>query len=1173
MSYISKIYKSGHTLHIFRKETLYLLTFILVSLVLAFGFFSYKENTYLSVAKKNEITILNFQEEIIKLRLKRLSEDITYLSGLKIVNTFVDTDFSDKKHITTILTSFMKRRKVYSSVRIIDFRGQERFRLTYNNGKIIQVAGDKLQNKKKRYYFQDMLKIHSNDVYFSLLDFNYENGRLTVPLMPVLRVGKLLGDRGNTHHFFIILNYLGENILRSMVKASGRSYGTLFLRNKNGSLISADGNLHDGDGLIQVFLRTKEGIAFIKAPEGQIKIPSGILTHQKIKLLDTKNKFELDYFSFINTKSLNPIIRSYKFTSRIIFLILLMLSVLLTYYLTRKGKLRLEQETAREEKVRIFDSNPAPVLKASQDGVLLGSNSAAKKFLKISMSDMTIPHTFVNLDENQISKLLKGQLPHFEYSVGKNIFYFTTIKDQKSGYIFIYGFDITENTKIKEEIEKFQIAVKQSANVIVFTDLQGRILFANKAFEKVTGYRFDELKGEKPSAIKSGYHTDAFYKELWTTILQGKVWQGEFYNKRKDGTFFWEKATITPVLDRDGKPKFFIAVKEDITEKKILEEELKKETENANKARIAAEKAKSEADSANQLKSIFLANMSHEIRTPMNAILGYTRLLLENDVNSATRDMLEIILGAGNNLLALINDILDFSKIEANEITLNMVKINLPLFFQEIKDLFILQAEKKGLTFIITLDTNVPETITGDENRIRQIFINLIGNALKFTSDGKIEVTIKCERDFLVCTVSDTGIGISGAKIADIFSPFKQLDSAINRKYQGTGLGLAISRKLAELMDGTITVKSEEGKGSSFILKIHQCSDQQDQIELNTQDTIDTKMLIDRWMNNGTDSPLSRKLITEALEALPRHLKRLGEMIEKRDLQRMKALTHELAGSYGNLGLTEIYEPLKQINTLLKTSSIDMDRILAAYSLLKRLIADFPANYQSESFGDLMPLRGENIDVNILVADDSEINRKLIHELLAPLYLQADYAINGFEVLSLLQKKQYDIILLDIQMPELDGIETLKQIRSNREYDSIKVIAVTAHALEGDKKRYLKQGFNDYISKPFDFSMFKSKIEYYVKESITQKNDSHPKLIIPVEKLKHVIKLIEREIVFFNPARVRKAALVLEEYSSDSTISSVIQTLQTSAETFDASLLTAVIEKLKECISREEQSI
>lgn len=646
--------------------------------------------------------------------------------------------------------------------------------------------------------------------------------------------------------------------------------------------------------------------------------------------------------------------------------------------------------------------------------------------------------------------------------------------------IIEYSLDITERKEAEEELQKLSRAITQSTASIVITDLHGSIEYVNPAFSEVTGYTREEALGNNPRVLKSGVHDDAFYRDMWSTLAAGEIWRGELCNKKKNGEIFWELASISPVEDAQGVVGHFVAVKEDITERKKITDELKI--------------AKEAAEAAAQAKADFLANMSHEIRTPLNAIYGMTSLMLDTPLNDEQQDFIETIRGGSDTLLKVINDILDFSKIEAGKMELETQPFYVRSCVEEALDLLAEKAAGKMLNLAYIIEENTPPVVIGDITRLRQILVNLLNNAIKFTDTGEIVINVKSMRVEnnqyeLTFGVRDTGIGIPQDKIGKLFKSFSQVDTSTTRKYGGTGLGLAISSQLARGMGGTMWVESDEGKGSTFFFNILVDSDP-DAKPLYSMD--DIPELTDKRILIVDDNKTNRTILikqTESWGLKPTAVTSGPEalaLIERGDVFDLAILDMQMPEMDGftlseRISKTEGYTKLPLIiltsikrdkmrssdahisaflNKPIKTSSlfnILMD-IISAHPVPKRVPKKILA-IDSE-MAERHPLR-------VLLAEDNVINQKVALKLLSRLGYRADLAGNGLEVIEALERQTYDLIFMDIQMPEMDGNEATKEVRKRWSQErQPHIVAMTAHALEGDREKYIARGMDDYVSKP-----------------------------------------------------------------------------------------------------------
>ncbi|HXF63629.1 MAG TPA: response regulator [Caldilineaceae bacterium] len=626
-------------------------------------------------------------------------------------------------------------------------------------------------------------------------------------------------------------------------------------------------------------------------------------------------------------------------------------------------------------------------------------------------------------------------------------------------------------------------ALRASANAVVITDVQGRIRWANPAFTELTGYSLEEALGQTPRILKSGKNPPEFYQQLWDTILSGRVWHTEeAINRRKDGTLYTEQMTITPVMDEQGQITHFIAVKLDISRRKEMEAQLAE--------------ARDKALEASRLKSEFLANMSHEIRTPLNGIIGMIDLLLDTDLDPEQREFAETVRTSGDSLLSIINEILDFSKIEAGRLELEAQPFSLNECIAEALDILAPKAANKRLELAYYVDASVPDMMIGDVTRLRQVLVNLVGNAVKFTEQGEVVVTVKGRprdggRIELEFAVKDTGIGIHPEQLSLLFQPFTQVDASTTRRFGGTGLGLTISKRLAEMMGGAMWVESEPDVGSCFYFTILATPSM---AQAPPRSLWEPALLAGRRLLIVDDNATNRLILGRYAESwgmdyvsVPSAAAALAALAQSSDFD-VAVLDMRMPNMDG-LQLAEAIHALPIGNTLplvLLTSvgwqdgqatgryfAAHLTKPIKAHQLARVLVsvlgAGPPDRGERGARSDrlLFDRLGDRHPLRVLVAEDNLVNQRVAVRMLERLGYLPDVANNGLQVLAALAHTPYDVILMDVQMPELDGIETTRRIR--QEVDPARqplIIAMTAHALEGDRELCLHSGMDDYISKP-----------------------------------------------------------------------------------------------------------
>ncbi len=413
------------------------------------------------------------------------------------------------------------------------------------------------------------------------------------------------------------------------------------------------------------------------------------------------------------------------------------------------------------------------------------------------------------------------------------------------------GIDISAKRAAEEQVRKLSRAVDQIPLTVVITNLDGNIEYANPYTFQTTGYTQEELLGKNPKILKSGETSLEEYEQLWGNITNGKEWKGIFHNRKKDGSLYWEQATIGPIMNEDGKITHYIAIKEDITERKRiqdelkdlnlhLEEKIKERTNDLENANISLINANQLAQKANQAKIDFLSKMSHELRTPMNSILGFGQLLQMSELTAIQEKGVQHILDSGKHLLNLINEVLDISRIESGRISISVEPVNVYEIINDVKESLLFSANQKGINIETELNIQSPIFIKADKQRLKQVLINITNNAIKYNNEGgevTIYVTVKpmIENEYtpVRISVSDTGWGIEEQYLEKIFIPFERI-GAERSGVEGTGLGLAVVKQLVELMGGSVGVKSSPEVGSTFWIELQKCTNQLEMIENET---------------------------------------------------------------------------------------------------------------------------------------------------------------------------------------------------------------------------------------------------------------------------------------------------------------------------------------------------
>ena len=676
---------------------------------------------------------------------------------------------------------------------------------------------------------------------------------------------------------------------------------------------------------------------------------------------------------------------------------------------------------------------------------------------------------------------------------------------------------IAERKEAEKEMRKLALIAQQTDNAIIITDGVGLIEWVNPGFSLITGYSTEEVIGRKPGDLLQGPETDpATVEAMRAAILRGEKFSCEILNYTRERRPYWLELALHPVRKAGGEVEHFVAIERDISERKQMIADL--------------EHAKEAAERASRTKSDFLANMSHEIRTPMNAITGMTELALATSLTPKQRNYIGKIKGASEALLRIINDILDFSKIEAGKLAMERVEFSLEDVLDNLGALLAERAEEKGIELAFDVDSGLTQTFLGDPLRLGQVLINLVGNAIKFSEAGNVVVAAKLRNrsgdgvtlDF---SVSDQGIGLTPEQLRLLFTAFTQADSSTTRRYGGTGLGLAISKRLVEMMNGDIRVESQPGQGSTFYFTARF-----DMVRETQPGLGEMKVGLARHIQNLVlvidDNPIARRVVAAQLA-------QLGLKAECRESgpAALQALAETPAADYLFVLCDWRMPELDGIETIrrLRRSFLDHGRtpppmiLMTAYSHAEALqhiderLDGFIAKPTSAAHihAEIAPLLGlaaPSIGLarrapapsdlahlhgaEVLLVEDIEINQEVMLDLLTGAGLSVRVANNGLEALRALEEQTPDCVLMDCQMPVMDGFETSRRVREDPRLKALPIIALTANAMASDRQRCLDAGMNDHIAKPVNLGELFAALGRWV----TPRNNATPPAKSPAQR-------------------------------------------------------------------------
>ncbi len=1105
--------------------------------------------------------VVDERGKAIAASIDRLKHDTIFLAGTPPVqgiiratqNGGVDPNVLNstdvwKSRLQEIFLAYVDTQPAVQQLRYIGVanEGRELVRVDRKDEQVVVIDESRLQGKADRDYFLEVLGRRPGEVYASKINLNREFGKIEVPHIPTLRLATAVVDSGGEIFGILVINVNLQKIFAD-VSADFSSGEKVYIVNSEGDFL-----LHPEPGKAFGFEFGKRhrwqdefGDVFNKNSTEVNRLADDSLLYVAAQ----QNFYDRDRFIGLavtsEEKVVDDVVRASRVYNFVILLALIFVALVFLYLVALNIRRREEAERQNSSMAAIVAGSNDAIISETRDGVIYSWNEAAEAMFGYragdaigkTMNSLLVPEDSEDEATTLRNRVLDGEtIPNFEtYRQGQNGEVITVsltvspvrgtngkifaaaniirdISEMKAAQAQLLDLNhrleaqVAERTRELEAAGVLQDAILENAGYAIFANRSdGIITLFNPAAEAMLGYSAEEMVNKK--TMQDMFVKEEIDAELALLARQEKNRNSEGkvltldVNYEKEWTFVRKDGSHLPVLlksntlyDKENKVSGYIGIARDLTLQKKQQAEL--------------EQAKAAAEEASKTKGEFLANMSHEIRTPMNAVLGMLNLLKYTDMTSRQTDYVTKASGAAEALLGIINDILDFSKIEAGKLLLENRPFSIDEILKDIAVILSMNISDKNVEVLFNIDPAVPKMVLGDSLRIKQILINLAGNAVKFTSEGEVMLSVfvqhkRKNRMVLGFKVSDTGIGMSAEQQKRVFESFTQAEAATTRRFGGTGLGLVICQRLIRMMGGELEVESEEGKGSAFSFSLiadavegegqlerkqRQLPAEYENLRLLVMDDNDhARQIISGICQNlgweveeAASGDIGLELIKQSLvDNKPYDIAFIDWMMPGMDGWQTANAIQELCANTRAPRLVMVTAHAKEVfeqRGSAVSNALDgflMKPVTASdiYNTIIEALADKSPEVQngvqqSQSSNDGL------VGMRILLVEDNITNQQVARELLAIEGAEISVADNGQIALDIIREESvpFDAVLMDLQMPVMDGYTATREIRETLKLSYLPIVAMTANAMPADRAACLAAGMNDHIGKPFDLA-------------------------------------------------------------------------------------------------------